>query len=169
MHSPLNVKYNMMYDYTDLPHWCDVLNTDFSQQLLHNYIHINKDADQLYLTRCYTEVISVFLEKENVAVLCTETVQYTAVFRKMQRHLTAFVMHIWTSKDIHVILAYTHPRSLVSSYQDDFICSYHPNFVSIPLRVIKVKWCCWDVTGTIHWQIYLLCLKVIKLNQSATI
>ena len=42
-----------------------------------------------------------------------------------------------SSKGIHVMLAYTHPRSFVSSYQDDLICSYYPNFVSIPLLVIR--------------------------------
>ena len=45
-----------MYDDTDLPHWYGVLNIDLSQQLLHNYVHINKDADQLPLTMCYTKV-----------------------------------------------------------------------------------------------------------------
>ena len=85
-----------------------------------------------------------------------ETEQYKAVVHKMHCLLRAFVMHIWSSKGLHVILAYTHPRFLMYSYQDDFIWFWNPHFVSIPLLFIKVKLCCLDVIGVIHWQIYFL-------------
>ena len=85
-----------------------------------------------------------------------ETEQSKAVVHRMQCHLRDFVIHIWSCKDLHVILAYTHPRFPVSGYQFDFIWSSHPNFVPIPLLVIKVKWCCLHVIGTRHWQIYFL-------------
>ena len=85
-----------------------------------------------------------------------ETEQYKAAVLKIHCLLRAFVMHIWSSRGLHVILACTDPRFLMYSYQDDFMWSWNPNFISIPLLFIKVKWCCLGVIGTIHWQIFFL-------------
>lgn len=55
--------------HTDVIYW-----TDLSKQLLHNYIHINMNADQLPLTRCFRKVTKIrwFLTLEDGRLIgCT--------------------------------------------------------------------------------------------------
>jgi hypothetical protein len=84
----------------------------------------------------------------DVPVMCMEIQEYKAVVHKIHCRLRDTVLYILSSKGLHVIIGNTHPRFLMSSYQNDFIWSCHPNFVTIPLRFIKVKWCCADYCDT---------------------
>jgi hypothetical protein len=58
MHGPLNIRYNLMNDCTELPRWCDVLNTYCSQQLLHIYqLHSHKqECRSVAIGKVFTKV-----------------------------------------------------------------------------------------------------------------
>jgi hypothetical protein len=102
------------------------------------------------LLKVITVICAVLYDENCLPVICVETELYKAVVRKIRCLSRAFFMHICSSKGLLVILSNTHPRFFVCSCQDDFIWSLNPDFVSIPLFFIKVKWCCLDVIGAIH-------------------